>query len=54
MCAVSIQTDCEILAVEAMEAYAEKYNISGEEVAELFHKNQVFENVDSARISSSS
>ena len=43
MCAVSIQTDCEILAVEAMEAYAEKYNISGEEVAELFHKNQVFE-----------
>ena len=43
MCAMSVQTDCEILAVEAMEAYAEKYNISGEEVAELFHKNQVFE-----------
>ena len=45
MCAVSVQTDCEMLAVEAMEAYAEKYDISGEKVAELFHKNQVFEKI---------
>lgn len=40
---MSIQTDCEMLSVEVMEAYAEKYNLSGNNVAELFHKNQVFE-----------
>lgn len=40
---MSAQTDCEMLSVEAMEAYAEKYNLSGNKVAELFHKNQVFE-----------
>jgi len=28
-----------------MEAYARKYNLSGNEVAKLFHKNQVFENM---------
>ena len=40
---MSIQTDCEMLSIEAMEVYAEKYDISGDKVAELFHKNQVFE-----------
>lgn len=40
---MSAQTDCEMLSVEVMEAYAEKYNLSGNKVAELFHKNQVFE-----------
>lgn len=40
---MSVQTDCEMLSVEVMEAYAEKYNLSGNNVAELFHKNQVFE-----------
>ncbi len=40
---MSIQTDCEMLSIEVMEAYAEKYNLSGNKVAELFHKNQVFE-----------
>lgn len=40
---MSVQTDCEMLSVEAMEAYAGKYHISGNEVVELFHENQVFE-----------
>lgn len=40
---MSAQTDCEMLSIETMEAYAEKYAISGDEAAELFHKNQVFE-----------
>lgn len=38
-----MQTDCEMLSIEVMEAYAGKYNLTGNEVAELFHKNQVFE-----------
>lgn len=40
---MSVQTDCEILSIEVMETYAEKYDLTGDEVAELFHKNQVFE-----------
>lgn len=40
---MSAQTDCEMLSIEVMEAYAEKYNLSGSKVAELFHKNQVLE-----------
>ena len=40
---MSAQTDCEMLSIEAMEAYARKYDLSGNAVAELFHKNQVFE-----------
>ena len=40
---MSVQTDCEMLCIEVMEAYAEKYDLTGNEVAELFHKNQVFE-----------
>lgn len=40
---MSVQTDCEILSVQAIEAYARKYHISGNDVVELFHKNQVFE-----------
>lgn len=40
---MSVQTDCEMLAVQAMEAYARKYHISGNDVVELFHENQVFE-----------
>lgn len=38
-----MQTDCEMLSVEVMETYAEKYSLSGDEVAELFHNHQVFE-----------
>ncbi|MBS6520597.1 MAG: DUF3990 domain-containing protein [Clostridiales bacterium] len=40
---MSVQTDCEILSVQAMEAYAQKYHVSGNNVVELFHENQVFE-----------
>ena len=35
--------DCEMLSVQAMEAYARKYHVSGNDVVELFHRNQVFE-----------
>ena len=40
---MSVQTDCEMLSVQAMEAYARKYLVSGTTVVELFHQNQVFE-----------
>ena len=40
---MSAQTDCEMLSIEVMEAYADKYNLSGNKVVELFQKNQVFE-----------
>ena len=42
---MSVQTDCEMLSIEVMEKYAEKYDLTGDEVAELFHKNQVFEKI---------
>ena len=42
---MSVQTDCEMLCIEVMETYAEKYDLTGDEVAELFHKNQVFEKI---------
>ena len=34
---MSIQTDCEILAVRAMEAYAKKHGLCGNAVVEVFH-----------------
>ena len=40
---MSAQTDCEMLSIEVMEAYAGKYNLSDNKVVELFQKNQVFE-----------
>ena len=40
---MSIQTDCEMLAVHAMEEYAKKYHISGSDAVQIFHNNQVFE-----------
>ena len=42
---MSVQTDCEMLSVQAMEAYARKYQVSGNSVVELFHENQVFEKI---------
>lgn len=42
---MSVQTDCEMLSVEIMEAYAEKYDLSGEKVVELFHEHQIFEKI---------
>ena len=40
---MSVQTDCEMLSVQAMEAYARKYHISGTDVVKLFHEKQIFE-----------
>lgn len=40
---MSVQTDCEMLSIEIMEVYAEKYGLSGEEVVEEFHEHQIFE-----------
>ena len=40
---MSAQTDSEMLSVEAMEAYAKKYGLSGPQTMKLFHENQVFE-----------
>ena len=40
---MSVQTDCEMLSVQAMEAYDRKCHVSGNDVVELFHRNQVFE-----------
>ena len=40
---MSVQTDCEMLSDQAMEAYDRKNHVSGYDVVELFHRNQVFE-----------
>ena len=40
---MSAQTDCEMLSIEVMVAYAGNYNLSGNNVVDLFQKNQVFE-----------
>ena len=42
---MSVQTDCEMLSVQAMEAYAKKFHVSGNDVVALFHENKVFETV---------
>lgn len=40
---MSIQSDIEILSVQAMEVYAKRHKLTGEDVVSLFHKYQVFE-----------
>ena len=40
---MSIQSDIEMLSVHAVEVYAKHHNLSGENVADLFHNHQVFE-----------
>lgn len=42
---MSMQTDIEILSIQAMEAFAKRSHISGEDAMELFHKYKVFENI---------
>lgn len=42
---MSIQTDVEMLSLRAMETYAKRNHLSGEDVTELFHKCQVFEKI---------
>ena len=58
---MSIQSDVEILSVQAVEYYAQKHHLSEAEVFDLFCKHQVFEkiliqhekNTDTARNASS-
>ena len=40
---MSIQSDVEILSVQAVEYYAQKHHLSEAEVFDLFCKHQVFE-----------
>lgn len=42
---MSIQADTEMISIRAMETYALKNHISGEEAIELFHKYQIFEKI---------
>ena len=42
---MSVQSDVEILSVQALERYAGKHNLSTEEAAQLFYKQQVFEKI---------
>ena len=42
---LSIQSDVEMLSIQAMEMYAKEKHISGEEAMNLFHKYQVFEKI---------
>ena len=42
---MSIQTDCEMLSLSALESYALRHDITSEAATEIFHTNQVFENI---------
>ena len=42
---MSKQSDIEMLSIQAMEAYAKKNHISGEETIDIFHRYQVFEKI---------
>ena len=40
---MSIQSDIEMLSIQAMEAYAKRNCISGEKTIDIFHQYQIFE-----------
>ena len=42
---MSVQSDVEILSVQALERYASQHNLSTAEAAQLFYKHQVFEKI---------
>lgn len=42
---LSVQSDVEMLSIRAMEEYAKKNHISGEEAGEIFHQNHIFEKI---------
>lgn len=42
---MSRQSDIEMLSIQAMEAYAKKNHMSGEETIDIFHRYQVFEKI---------
>lgn len=39
---MSVQSDCELLMLEAMEVYRKKYGISRKEVTDLFVSKDIF------------
>ena len=42
---MSIQSDVEILSVQALEQYAKQHNLPTAEAVSLFYKHQVFEKI---------
>lgn len=42
---MSIQSDIEMLSIQAMESYAVRNNLKPGEVSDIFHKHQVFEKI---------
>ena len=40
---MSIQSDIEMLSVQAMETYAKRHELAGGDIVNLFHRHQVFE-----------
>ena len=42
---MSIQSDIEMLSIQALEYYAKKHNLSEERAFDLFYKHQVFEKI---------
>lgn len=42
---MSIQSDVEMLSIQAMEAYAKRHHLSGDDVMQLFYRCQIFEKI---------
>ena len=42
---MSVQSDVEILSIQALEGYARQHDLSTEEAVKLFYKHQVFEKI---------
>lgn len=42
---MSVQSDIEMLSIQAMESYAARNNLMPEEVNDIFHKHQIFEKI---------
>ena len=42
---MSIQSDIEMLSIEALEYYAKKHQISEDDAFNIFYKHQVFEKI---------
>lgn len=39
---MSVQSDCEMMSLRAMEEYSKKHHLTGDEAIKLFHKYQVY------------
>ena len=42
---MSVQSDVEMLSIRAMEEYADKNHLSGDEAIAVFHQNHIFETI---------